>query len=164
MGEVITPGKFSGNSDYRFLTEEKREIHYLREPSIYSNAMAWGNLGYQMQYSVETLESQLEEEGDPHILQINFDWSDGNWRNPTIWRLYADGYEVASGSGKYARQCFETSAERFRDVCREAVSAANLPTLDTSEYRILKRARAIAAAEPYDNGSCAMGGKPHRIY
>ena len=164
MGEVITSGKFDGSYDYRFLREETRDIHYLKEPAGYSSGMAWGNLGYQMQYSVESLESQLEEEGNPHVLQINFNWRDTNWENPESWRLYADGYVVADGSGGYARECFEASAECFRDVCRDAILAANLRSLDRHDYYILKRARSIAAAEPYDNGSSAMGGRPHRIY
>ena len=63
MGKVITPDKFSGNNNYRVLREEMREFHYLREPNNYSSGMAWGDLGYQMQYSVESLESLLEEEG-----------------------------------------------------------------------------------------------------
>lgn len=111
MGEVVTPGKFDGSKGYRFLREEKRDIHYLREPDNWNSGMAWGNLGYQMQYSVESLEGQLAEEGNPHVLQLNLDWHDSDWQNPSAWRLYADGYEVASGNGEYARQCFEVSAE-----------------------------------------------------
>lgn len=161
---AITTGTFQGHDDFRYLSEKAHPIHYLRKPTGYSSGMAWGNLGYQMQYSVEALESQLEEEGSPHVLQINFDWQGDDWENPTHWRLYADGYEIASGDGRYAKSCFEASAECFRDTCRRAVDAANLPAIDAHDYYVLARARAIAAAEPFDNGSRVLGGKAHRIY
>ena len=63
---ACTPGIFSGNSSFRNLDVEQREMHYLREPKGFSSGMAWGNLGYQMQYSVESLERQLADEGNPH--------------------------------------------------------------------------------------------------
>lgn len=146
MGDSFHNDTFSGNPAYRFLTEEMRELHLLREPHGYAEGMAFGNLAYQMRYSVESLELQLREEGAPHVLQLSIFWHNES-QEPTRWHLYADGYEVAAGTGSFARQCFEGSAEKFRDVCREAVAAASLPTLDERDYRILDRARAIAATE-----------------
>lgn len=149
-------------SDTHFLSGKRQPLHYLREPHGFNSGMAWGNAGYQMHYSVETLEKQLASEGNPHILQLNsFSYND-DWKNPTSWHLYADGYEVASGDGDYARQCFEESAEAFRDSCRRAIDQADLPALSEREYYILDRARAIARFEPFDNGSHAMGGREGR--
>lgn len=141
---------------------KKPEFHNLREPHGYNSAMAWSNLGYQMHYSIETLEKQLVAEGNPHILQLNsFSYKD-NWKNPTSWHLYVDGYEVASGDGDYARQCFKESAETFRNSCRQAIEQADLPALTDREYYLLDRARAIARFEPFDNGSHAMGEREGR--
>ncbi len=151
-----------GTAPHHF-SEKRPEFHYLRKPTGFTTGMAWGNLAYQMRYSVETLEKHLVIEGTPHVLQLNMDRKDDDWQNPTGWCLYADGREVASGSGAFARQCFEESAGAFRDACRKAVSAAKLEQLTDREYWLLDRARAIAAVEPFDDGSHVMGGRPFRV-
>lgn len=67
-------------------------------------------------------------------------------RDPSAWTLFADGEEVASGSGAFARECFYEGARVFLDVCRDAVRAANLPEWSEREYSLLSAARKIAAA------------------
>ena len=144
----------------------KRTIHYLREPHNLSSAWLWGNLHYQMQWSVETLENMLLEEGCPHVLQLNaFSCSEGgmSWENPDRWYLYADGICVARGDGDQARKCFEESAETFRDLCRESIERANLTRLERREYWLLCRARDISRFEPYDDGLCVAGRRKGRV-
>lgn len=140
-------GEKSMRSDrlgYRYLTGERRQLHLLRQPHGYAAGMAWGTVGYQMRYSVETLEAALAEEGNPHVLQLDVRGED---RQPQVWSFYADGTLVAGGDGEYATQCFEESAEKFRDVCRAAVAAAALPPLSQREYQLLRAARSIARVE-----------------
>lgn len=43
----------------------KREVHYLDVPHGFASGKAYGNLGYQMQYSIRVLERRLAEEGRP---------------------------------------------------------------------------------------------------
>lgn len=139
---------------------EKRELHCLDEPHGFVLGMARGNLGHQMQYSVRLLERQLADEGHPHVLQLNaFGSGEGGWMNPDRWHLYADGIEVAKGSGEFARACFEDSVEAFLDVCRGAVEDAGLADLGEREFYLLCRARDIARNEPFDDGSCFMGSR-----
>ncbi len=143
---------------------EKRRLHYLDEPHGFVSGMARGNLGYQMQYSVRLLEKQLADEGHPHVLQLNaFGNGECGWENPDRWHLYADGFEVADGSGEFARACFEDSAEAFLGVCREAVEDAGLPELDERDFFLLCRARDIARYEPFDDGSSFQGSRKGRV-
>ena len=145
------------------LPEDHKAFHYLREPYNLGSFWKWGNLHYQMPWSVQTLEEQLKEEGNPHVLQLNaFSYSD-DWQNPDSWYLYADGTLVGFGNGARARQCFEESAESFRDLCRMRVECMGLEPLDEREYKLLSRARDLARYEPFDNGSHSIGGRTGRI-
>ena len=96
-----------------------------------------------MRFSVKTLEDELLAAGTPHVLQIKLQGDDS--REPTDWTLFADGEDVASGSGAFARECFYEGARVFLDVCGDAVHAANLPEWSEREYRLLSAARKIAA-------------------
>ena len=146
------------------LVGRRRPLKCLKEPHGFVSGIAQGNLGYQMQYAAKLLEEQLAEEGMPHVLQLDLTWEGDDWRNPTWWRLYADGDEACEGEGAFARQCFEEDAERFLEVLREAVGGMGLPRLSEREYDLLRRARDIARHEPYDEGSCALGGTPGRVF
>ena len=109
---------------------------------------------------MRTLEEQLAVEGNPHVLQLNMfnDDDPGDWKNPTRWSLYADGVEIATGDGAYARDCFRESAEAFRDLCRGVVEGAGgLLDLSDREYRLLSAAREIARHEAFDNGTHVFG-------
>lgn len=129
--------------DFHNLAVEPRQIHLLDEPSGYSSALAKSSLAHQMRFSVERLEGELLSAGAPHVLQIELSGGDG--REPSAWRLFADGEEVAAGSGAFARECFLESATAFLGVCRDAVRAAGLPGWSEREYRLLSAARRIAA-------------------
>ncbi|WP_303249648.1 hypothetical protein [uncultured Slackia sp.] len=134
--------------DYRNLAIEFKPLHWLDVPSGAVSAMAKANLGHQMRYSVEALEDELERADHRHVLQL--ECVGGTERDPECWSLYADGVLAASGSGAFARACFEEDAEAFKDVCRGAVEAAEkdgLSPLREHDFRPLRTCRAIAAVE-----------------
>lgn len=142
MGNSDLRVKTSQKMKYLYLHVEPKHMKYLDEPHGLASGLAKGNLAHQMRYSVETLETELAKSGAPHVLQLQLEGEDE--RNPHDWSLYADGFIVASGTGKYARECFYEAAEAFREVCRDAVLAAKLPSWDEREYSLLKVARGIA--------------------
>lgn len=165
--ENLSNAEFVASCDpFASMKPEKPALCYLREPRDFSSAQLWGNLHYQMQWSVRTLEDQLAREGRPHVLQLNAfscEGQEADWRNPVRWYLYADGREVARGDGEQARCCFEESAEMFRDLCRESIEAAGLDKLTEREYWLLCRARDVAKFEPFDRALGAAGAREGRV-
>ena len=151
---------------YHHYDVPRKEMHYLKKPTGYVSGMAEGNVGYQMAWSAKVLEEKLAEEGKYCILQLNTDVEAGthDWRDPNSWRLYANGLEVASGTGKYAKECFYASETAFLELCREAIESSNVPKIDEREYRLLKIAKRMASLEPYDDGSCTLGAKRGRVF
>ena len=129
--------------DFHNLTVNPRRMHLLDEPYGYISALAKDNLAHQVRFSVKTLEDELLAAGTPHVLQIELRGDDS--REPAAWTLFADGEDVASGTGAFARECFCEGARVFLGVCRDAVRAANLPEWSEREYRLLSAARKIAA-------------------
>ncbi|MDD7112040.1 MAG: hypothetical protein PUH96_08415 [Coriobacteriaceae bacterium] len=129
--------------DFHNLTVNPRRMHLLDEPHGYVSALAKKNLAHQMRFSVKTLEDELLAVGTPHVLQIELRGDD--LREPAAWTLFADGEDVASGTGVFARECFYEGAGVFLDVCRDAVHEANLPEWSEREYRLLSAARKITA-------------------
>lgn len=93
---------------------------------------------------MEKLEEELCAAGNPHVLQITLLGDDS--REPSSWKLFADGACVADGSGTFARECFCKDAEVFLDLCRDAVEAAELRQWSQREYELLSAARGIAMA------------------
>ena len=130
--------------DFHNLAINPRRMHLLDKPYGYISALAKDNLAHQMRFSVKTLEDELLAAGTPHVLQIELRGDDS--REPAAWTLFADGEDVASGSGAFARECFYEGARVFLGVCRDAVHEANLPEWSEREYRLLSAARKIAAA------------------
>ena len=129
--------------DFHNLTINPRRMHLLDELHGYVSALAKKNLAHQMRFSVKTLEDELLAAGTPHVLQIELQGDDS--REPSAWTLFADGEDVASGSGAFARECFYEGAGVFLGVCRDAVHEVNLPEWSEREYRLLSAARKIAA-------------------
>lgn len=82
--------------------------------------------------------------GDPHVLQIKLLGDDS--REPSSWKLFADGVCVADGSGAFAHECFYEGAEVFLDLCRDAVETAELCQWSQREYELLSASRGIAMA------------------
>ena len=135
---------FSVRSERNFhnLAAKPKQIHLLDEPSGYASAMVKNSLSHQMRFSVQVLEEELCAAGDAHVLQIKLLGDDS--REPSSWKLFADGKCVADGSGAFARECFYEDAEVFLDLCREAVEAAELRQWSKREYELLSAARGIA--------------------
>lgn len=129
--------------DFHNLTVEPRRMHLLDEPCGFVSAPAKDDLAHQMRFSAKALEDELLVAGTPHVLQIKLKGNDS--REPSAWTLFADGEDVAHGTGAFARECFCKSATAFLGVCRDAVSAAGLPEWSEREYRLLCSARRIAA-------------------
>lgn len=135
---------FSVRSEYSFhnLVAKPKQIHLLDEPSGYASAMVKSSLSHQMRFTVQVLEEELCAASDPHVLQIKL--LGDNSREPSSWKLFADGVCVADGSGVFARECFCEGAEVFLDLCRDAVHAADLRQWSQREYELLSAARGIA--------------------
>lgn len=135
---------FSVRSERNFhnLAVMPKRMHLLDEPSGYVSALVKNSLSHQMRFTVEKLEEELCAAGNPHVLQIKLLGDDS--REPSSWKLFADGACVADGSGAFARECFCEGAEVFLDLCRDAVRAAELHQWSQGEYELLSAARGIA--------------------
>lgn len=137
---------FSVRSERSFhnLAVKPKRMHLLDKPNGYASAMVKSNLSHQMCFTVQKLEEELCAAGNPHVLQIKL--SGDNSREPSSWKLFADGTCVASGSGDFVRECFCDGAKVFLDLCRDAVCAAELPQWSQREYELLSAARGVAMA------------------
>lgn len=137
-------GKFSVRSERNFhnLVVKPNRMHLLDRPNGYASAMVKNSLSHQMRFTVQVLEKELCAAGNPHVLQIKL--LGDNSREPSSWKLFADGICIADGSGAFARECFCEGAKVFLDLCRNAVDAAELRQWSKREYELLSVARGIA--------------------
>lgn len=117
---------FSVRSERNFhnLVVKPKRMHLLDEPNGYTSALVKSSLSHQMRFTAQMLEEELRAAGDPHVLQIKLLGDDS--REPSSWKLFADGTCAADGSGAFARECFCEGAEAFLDLCQDAVEAAEL--------------------------------------
>ena len=104
---------FSVRSERNFhnLIVKPNHMHLLDKPNGYASAMIKSSLSHQMRFTVQVLEEELCAAGSPHVLQIKLLGDDS--REPSSWKLFADGVCVADGSGAFARECFCEGAEVF---------------------------------------------------
>lgn len=131
--------------DFHNLVVKPNHMHLLDKPNGYASAaMVKSSLSHQMRFTVQMLEEELCAVGNPHVLQIKL--LGDNSREPSSWKLFADGTCVADGSGDFARECFCEGVEAFLDLCRNAVDAAELHQWSQREYELLSAARGIAMA------------------
>ena len=128
--------------NFHNLVVKPKRMHLLDKPNGYASAMVKSGLSHQMRFTVQKLEEELYAVGDPHVLQIKLLGDDS--REPSSWKLFADGTCIADGSGDFARECFYEGAEVFLDLCRDAIEAAELYQLSQREYELLSAARGIA--------------------
>ena len=135
---------FSVRSERNFhnLIVKPNHMHLLDKPNGYASAMIKSSLSHQMRFTVQVLQEELCAAGSPHVLQIKLLGDDS--REPSSWKLFADGICVADGSGAFARECFCEGAEAFLDLCRDAVRTARLHQWSQREYELLSVARGIA--------------------
>lgn len=128
--------------NFHNLAAKPKRIHLLDKPNGYASALVKSSLSHQMRFTVEKLEEELCVAGDPHVLQIKLLGDDS--REPSSWKLFADGACVADGSGAFARECFCEGAEAFLDLCQDAVRATKTHQWSQREYELLSAARGIA--------------------
>ena len=135
---------FSVRSERNFhnLVVKPNHMYLLDKPNGYASAMVKSSLSHQMRFTVQVLEEELSTAGNPHVLQIKLLEDDS--REPSSWKLFADGVCVADGSGDFARECFCKGAEVFLDLCRDTVHAAELRQWSQREYELLRAVRGIA--------------------
>lgn len=135
---------FSVRSERNFhnLVVKPNHMYLLDKPNGYASAMVRSSLSHQMRFTVQVLKEELCATGDPHVLQIKL-LEDAS-REPSSWKLFADGACAADGSGAFARECFSEGAEVFLDLCRDAVRATKLHQWSQREYELLSAARGIA--------------------
>ena len=130
--------------NFHNLVVKPNHMHLLDKPNGYASAMVKSGLSHQMRFTVQKLEEELCAAGNPHVLQIKL--SGDSSREPSSWKLFADGACIANGSGEFARECFYEVAEVFLNLCRNAVDAAELRQWSQREYELLNAARGIATA------------------
>lgn len=130
--------------NFHNLVVKPKRMHLLDKPNGYASAMVKSSLSHQMRFTVQMLEEEFCAAGDPHVLQIKLLGDDS--REPSSWKLFADGKCVADGPGAFARECFCEDAEAFLDLCRDAVRAAGLRQWSQREYELLNAARGVAMA------------------
>ena len=137
---------FSVRSERNFhnLVVKPKRMHLLDKPNCYASAMVKSSLSHQMRFTVQVLEEELCVAGDPHVLQIKLLGDDS--REPSSWKLFADGVCVADESGVFARECFCKGAGVFLDLCRDAINTAELYQWRQREYELLSAARGIVGA------------------
>lgn len=128
--------------NFHNLIVKPNHMHLLDKPNCYASAMVKSSLSHQMRFTVQKLEEELCAAGDPHVLQIKLLGDDS--REPSSWKLFADGVCIASGSGAFARECFCEGVEVFLDLCRDAVESADLHQWSQRGYELLSTARGIA--------------------
>lgn len=135
---------FSMRSERNFhnLVVKPNHMYLLDKPSGYASAMVKSSLAHQMRFTVQKLEEEPCVAGSTHVLQIKLLGDDS--REPSGWKLFADGTCVADGSGAFARECLCKGAEVFLDLCRDAVDAAKLHQWSQREYELLSAARGVA--------------------
>lgn len=131
--------------NFHNLAAKPRRMHLLDGPNGYASAMIKSSLSHQMRFTVQKLEEELCATGDPHVLQVKLLGEDS--REPSSWKLFADGTCIADGSGDFARERFCEGAEVFLDLCRDAVRAAELHQWDQGEYELLSAARGVAEVQ-----------------
>ena len=125
--------------NFHNLVINPKRMHLLDEPNGYASALAKSSLAHQMRFTLQMLEEELRTAGDPHVLQIKLLGDDS--REPSSWKLFADGECIADGSGAFARKRFCEGSEMFLDLCRDAVHAAELRQWSQREYELLSAAR-----------------------
>lgn len=137
---------FSVRNERNFhnLVVKPKRMHLLDKANSCASAMVKSSLSHQMRFTVQKLEEELCAVGNPHVLQIMLHGNDS--REPSSWKLFADGTCVADGSGAFARECFCEGAEVFLNLCRDVVRTAGLRQWSQREYELLSAARGIAGA------------------
>lgn len=87
------------------LVVKPNHTHLLDKPNGYASAMVKSSISHQMRFTVQKLEEKLCAAGNPHVLQIKLFGDDS--REPSSWKLFADGACVADGSGAFVMDAID---------------------------------------------------------
>ena len=122
---------FSVRSERNFhnLVVKPNHMHLLDKPNGYASAMVKGSLSHQMRFTVQVLEEELCAAGNPHVLQIKL-LGDGS-REPSSWKLFADGACAADGSGPLLWML--STRTRYKPV-RHGEITTHLPTSQRQSF------------------------------
>ncbi len=122
---------FSVRSQRNFhnLAAKSKRMHLLDEPSGYATAMVKSRLSHQMRFTVQVLEKELCAAGDPHVLQVKLLGNDS--REPSSWKLFADGACAADGSGPLL--WILSTRTRYKPV-RHGEITTHLPTSQRQSF------------------------------
>lgn len=94
-----------GERNFHNLVVKPNHMHLLDKPNGYASAMVKSSLSHQMRFTVQKLEEELCAVGNPHVLQIKLLGDDS--REPSSWKLFADGVCVADGSGAFVMDAID---------------------------------------------------------
>lgn len=122
---------FSVRSERNFhnLVVKPNHMYLLDKPNGYASAMVKGSLSHQMRFTVQVLEEELYTAGNPHILQIKLLGDDS--REPSSWKLFADGACAADGSGPLLWML--STRTRYKPV-RHGEITTHLPTSQRQSF------------------------------
>lgn len=98
---------FSVRSERNFHNQvvKPNHMHLPDKPNGYASAMVKSSLSHKMRFTVQMLEEELCDADDPHVLQIKLPRNDS--REPSSWKLFADGVCVADGSGTFVMDAID---------------------------------------------------------
>ncbi len=115
--------------NFHNLAAKPKRIHLLDKPNGYASALVKSSLSHQMRFTVEKLEEELCVAGDPHVLQIKLLGDDS--REPSSWKLFADGACAADGSGPLLWML--STRTRYKPV-RHGEITTHLPTSQRQSF------------------------------
>lgn len=122
---------FSVRSERNFhnLVVKPNHMYLLDKPNGYASAMVKSSLSHQMRFTVQVLEEELSTAGNPHVLQIKLLEDDS--REPSSWKLFADGACAADGSGPLL--WILSTRTRYKPV-RHGEITTHLPTSQRQSF------------------------------
>ena len=122
---------FSVRSERNFhnLVVKPNHMYLLDKPKGYASAMVRSSLSHQMRFTVQVLKEELCATGDPHVLQIKL-LEDAS-REPSSWKLFADGACAADGSGPLL--WILSTRTRYKPV-RHGEITTHLPTSQRQSF------------------------------
>lgn len=115
--------------NFHNLVVKPNHMHLLDKPNGYASTMVKSSLSHQMRFTVQAFEEELCVTGDPHVLQIKLLGDDS--REPSSWKLFADGACAADGSGPLLWML--STRTRYKPV-RHGEITTHLPTSQRQSF------------------------------
>lgn len=114
--------------------------HFYSEPVRvnFVSIKASSSLGYQMEKSLEDLETELRAQGKDY----DFAFLGGFYGNELDqWELYINGEHFATIDDDYGYDCFDISATHFKDTIGTLLETSGIEPLTTQERKALDTQR-----------------------